>query len=58
MFQPIQRADRAGHDLWRDLRVVGCGVDLAVTQQNLNDAQIGSLLEKNSQESGSGRSAM
>jgi hypothetical protein len=42
-IQAVQRADGGGHHLRRYSRIAGRGVDLAVAEQNLNDADVGAV---------------
>jgi hypothetical protein len=42
----IERADRGGHELWAHLGVTHRGLDTAMTEQDLNDAAIGAVLQK------------
>ena len=45
-FQPVQRADGAADQLGRNRRVARRRVDLVVTEKYLNDAYVGSVLQK------------
>jgi len=42
-FQPVERTYGTSHDLRRNPGVAGRRIDLAVAEQHLNDAKIGSL---------------
>jgi hypothetical protein len=41
----VERTD-CGHELWAHLDVTHCGLDAAMTEQDLNDAAIGAVLQK------------
>ena len=46
LAQFVQRADRGGDYLRRDGGITGGGVDTAVAEQHLNDANIGAVLQQ------------
>src|ERR1035437_2762182 len=45
-IQVVERADGGGHDLWAHLGVTRGGLDAAVAEQDLNDAQGGTVFQK------------
>lgn len=46
VVQLIQRADGGGDHLWRNRRVTGGGVDLAMAEQHLDDADVGTVFQQ------------
>src|SRR5664279_1795071 len=44
--QVVERADSGGHHLWAHLGVTRGGLDAAVAEQDLNDAQVGTVFQK------------
>src|SRR5664279_2597488 len=44
--QVVERADSGGHHLWAHLGVTRGGLDAAVAEQDLDDAHVGTVLQK------------
>jgi len=44
--QVIERADGGGHDLWTHAGITRRGADALMAQQDLNDANVGAVLQK------------
>ena len=46
MVQFVQRTDCGGDHLWRDRGITGRGVDPAVSEQRLDDANVGAVFQQ------------